>query len=315
MISINCGYYYRNYNLSKSVLGNTDEHYFNEEHSISSITLSLVKNTALHFGIFPIDDITTKAVVKLHELLNERINDPKTNWNGMSFRLERWSVHEDLVANVFQMTLSLVTLVIIFCRFKRFKPLILLLLLFLEFLIFCIVLKWQPWHSRLQMPIFFLFAFSVAYMWDHAKLPKLIKAMLASLMLIFSALIVLFNPSRPYLTVKISRDIKVTDNRFKKYFVNKFKYENEYRQLILFLKMHKKGELGIIMGGDNWEYPLYTTIFSSETPKTDVLPHLNVSNLSKNATWNDSFKKEIKYIISIDKQDTLHYNNSIFYKT
>ena len=85
-------------------------------------------------------------------------SDPGTSWSP--FRLHAFSTHEDYTGNPLQLVL-IVGVIILCLSLKRFRQRDLLLYvaaLVGAFLAFCLYLKWQPWNTRLQLPVFVLAA-------------------------------------------------------------------------------------------------------------------------------------------------------------
>jgi len=313
-ITINSGYYYRNYKLTGSIFGKPEEYYLNEEFGFKKSFLGLAKNTGLHLGIFPFSELTNKAIYKLHHLLGEQVDNPRNNWSGTYFKLDKWNHHEDKSSNFFQLLLIAATVLMVLLKFKQDQKLIYFLLCFplIEFILFSLLFKWQPWHSRLHTPVFFMFAVPVGYFFGEKILLKDFVSRSALLIITFYALIIIVcNPSRLLLPSYITHRIGVNDNRYTKYFTNKPYALDDYKQLRIFLN-NNHGKTGMIIGGDTWEYPLYDQVYLTNAP---IAPHLDVTNISKNAGWNEKTdESKIKFIISESKSDTLVFNHKIFEK-
>lgn len=314
-LTINSGIYFRNYKLTHDVMGKSEEKYFNENINAGNACLAVVKNAGLHLGVYPLSVITNKVVYKLHKLLGEKIDNPCNNWPGTIFNLRKWNHYEDDSSNLFQILLVAFLMMIVWLKPAPNQKLVLFLFLFplFQFVIFSLVIKWQPWHTRLQTPIFILWALPVGYYFGSgAKKGKEINSLLkwfGLFAIIFAFLVIIFNPSRPYFTLSIKNG--VANKRFAKYFTNKPEIEDEYQQMKKFLE-DNQGKIGLIIGGDTWEYPLYYDIYS--TPSI-VAPHVMVNNLSKNAIWNDKTdKSKIEFIIYEGTADSINFNNSTYYK-
>lgn len=320
ILFINLGYYYRNYKLTHDLLGTPNEYYFNESMSGKKAFLLVVKNMALHWAVtplvHPLTHITDNVVKELHEMLGEDLADPKNN--SAPFSMGGIRHHEDNAANFPQVVMIIISLVL-FVKYKQYKTIALLLFLFplLEFILFSLVLKYQPWHSRLQTPMFFMFAIPVGTFFTNGYANNLFKKIILFLVLFYGFCAIVFNPSRPYITCGLTNKITIIDSRFDKRFTTRPYVKEDYQQVKKFIDEHKgQQNTGIIMCGgacDTWEYPLYYDIFSC--PEKTVVPHLNVSNPSKNASWNELFdKSKIEYIISDTKPDSIEYNGYSYKK-
>ena len=313
ILFVNSGFFYRNYSFVGDPLGKSEEHLFNEHFDIKSTFLTTVKNIGNHFAVYPCNDITNQIIEKLHLVLGKKINDPTTNFNGLAFKLEEWQHHEVTASNFFQLILIISSIIIILIKRKKYPPLALLLISIpiIEFALFCFILKWQPWHTRLQTPIFFMCTFFVAMCLDQQiGVHKVNRAIFLSsiILVVYAFSIILFNPSRPFVSNHLTKEISMNDSRFKKYCANFLKYENDYKTVRYYLKKHKD-KVGLELGGDMWEYLLYYDIYSM---KQKIAPQVNIANASSKLQ-----KKKINkfdYIISFQDTPTFTYNSEVFYK-
>ena len=314
ILLINSGFYYRNFSLTGDPLGKNEERLFNEHFDVKSIFLTTLKNIGNHLGIFPINNITNQTVEKLQLVLGKKIDDPATNFNGLSFKLEEWQHHEDTASNFLQLILILSCSVIIVFKRKNYSPIVLLLLMLpiIEFGLFCLILKWQPWHTRLQTPIFFMSTFFVALCIDQlldtikTNSYKLIFPFV--ILIIYGFCIILFNPSRPFITNHLTKEISINDTRFKKYCANFLKYENDYKTVRYYLKKYKD-KVGLELGGDMWEYLLYYDIYSSNKK---LASPINIANVS--SKLHNTKVKDFDYIISFKDSSVFTYKSVVYHK-
>jgi hypothetical protein len=313
IILINLGFYTRNYSLSGDPLGKNEDRVFNEAFGLNELLLNTTKNIGVHFAIYPLNQFTNQVVEKIHLTLKEDIRNSSINFNGHKFKLKEWQHNEDDAANIFQIILILIC-IFLYIPFRKKNPslaILLLLIPILELLFFSFTLKWQPWITRLQLPIIFLFSFYVAFIISQftnakEKLMPFIKIIFGSI--IFYAVIIIFlNPTRPFVTSSFTNDIKITDTRFKKYFALYTKCEPDFYVSRKYLTEYE-GKIGIDIGGDTWEYPLYYDIFSKNQ---QLAKPLNILNLSKKLDANNY--KDLKIIISYKKDSIYSYNNTKFY--
>ena len=313
ILLINLGFYSRNFTLSGDPLGKNEDRVFNEAFGVNELLLNTTKNIGVHFAIYPFNQYANQAVEKMHLLLKEDIRNPSINFNGHKFKLKEWQHHEDDAANFFQIVLIIISICLYIPFRKKAPNLIPLLLLvpIIEFLFFSLTLKWQPWITRLQLPILFLFSFYISYIFgqftkSNGKLNLYTLIMLGSTTF-YAFIIILLNPTRPFITNYFTNDIKITDTRFKKYFALYTKCEPDFYTSRKYLKKYE-GEIGIDIGGDTWEYPLYYDIFSKNQ---QLAKPLNILNLSKKLNIKKYSNLEI--IISSKKDSLYVYNKTKYY--
>jgi hypothetical protein len=206
-----------------------------------------------------------------------QIDDEKYSYNGIHFKLGTWNHNEDEVSNFLQVILFLVTLLFLIFKWKnttntfRFTTLFCLA----TFFIFSFILKWQPWHLRLQVPLFMMMAIPCSIMLERFKFKKIISLYLVFVSL-YCLLLMMLNPNRPFL--KTAKQAKLV-SRFEKFFVAMPSYLDENTKLRYKVVKHIPHEWNV--HGDTWEYPLYYDCFDK---KNKPFTNINIKNQSINAT-------------------------------
>ena len=176
------------------------------------------------------------------------------------------------------------------------------LMIIFMFLLFCFYLKWQPWHSRLHTPLFFLVAPVLAYFLT-SFIPKKVFIAISILISIYAILVLTFNNLRPlYSITPYTANVKITDGRFKKYFAYRDSDFNDYRKVSEYLKAGNYKNIGLKFSIDDCEYPLFCDVFKN--PVNAI--HIDVDNLSKNLPQPE---QDIDCIVSSEKRDSLGYHN------
>ncbi|MBD2104395.1 glycosyltransferase family 39 protein [Leptolyngbya sp. FACHB-261] len=296
VIVLNSGYYLRNFRLFGSPFGSDPQTpYLNGLWSFPAFLSNLVRNLSLHLSM-PIGSVnrgTERAIYALHQVLGVDINDPRTTWPGVEFHIRSLSNHEDSASNPLHLWLILgaVLLCLIWRNLRRQQLLRCYLAASMgAFFLFCLILKWQPWHSRLHLPLFVIFSAVVGVVLSHLTSYKLANAI--AFILILSALPwVLFNFSRPLLfsmdrqayvesrqVVLSPRNIWNT-SRTAQYFNNRTEFEQPYQQGAAFLQTQNCTDIGLQLPlGDPWEYPWWVLLQNRQSPVR--FEHVNVQNLS-----------------------------------
>ena len=126
-------------------------------------------------------------------------------------------------------------------------------------------------------------------------------------MAVYAMLVCTFNYSRPLCPVPpYTANIKITDARFKKYFVNRKSGFSDYRAISDCLKATGYKNIGLKLGGDDWEYPLFCDVFKNPVKAI----HIDVDNLSKNIPHPEP---DVDCIVSSEKRDEMVYRNIEYY--
>jgi len=285
VLLINIGHYSRNLELFRNPLGpdamSPAKEYTltNDVFTVSSIVSNTLRNAGLHMGT-PIklcNDAIEKGIYSAYNVFGIDINDPLTTWTGTGFHINTLSAHEDSAGNPIHLVLILLTISIIILFWKQrkesyFKGYIIALVV--AFLIFCGCLKWQPWHSRLHLPLFVLWSPVIAVIMSTA-INKWIANVIMMTLVITSFHWVLKNESRPL----TGQNSILNTSRIDQYFNNRPGIKESYYDCALAVSSQQCNNIGLQLGGDHWEYPLWVLIqrSSKQTPRIE---HVYVGNNS-----------------------------------
>src|SRR5262249_47347077 len=80
-------------------------------------------------------------------------DDPRNTWPGTRFQIGAVRAHEDYAPNGLHAVLAAQAMVLALGRRHRRWPNAYVICLVTGFLLFCLALRWQPWHSRLHLPL------------------------------------------------------------------------------------------------------------------------------------------------------------------
>ena len=160
-LAMNAPQYARNAALFGNPLGPGGEgpyRYANEEFSVRILASNALRNAALQFGtpVPAVNGAIEHAVALAHRLLGVPVDDPRSTWPDTAFRVPRPVAQEDEAGNGLHLVLVAAALPAAWRRGGGSRALALALIL--GFALFCLVLRWQPWHSRLLLPLFVLSA-------------------------------------------------------------------------------------------------------------------------------------------------------------
>jgi hypothetical protein len=226
------------------------------------------------------------AMRRLHGLFSVDLDAPASTWSGTSFdeRL-RLAPHEDASGNPLHLCLYLVVMAMWLSKKYYTGIRWYAVSVMAGFLIFCILLRWQPWNSRLHLPLFVIFAPVAGTV--IARLQR--KWLVTSLVCLFSfaALPWVFcNVSRPLISLSsllpgYPASI-LTVSRQSGYFANRPELERSYRDAACVMSIRGVKNIGLDTGGsgNSWEYPLWvlTRTRGLAGPRIE---HMAVTNISR----------------------------------
>jgi len=287
ILIVNSGYFARNISLFGNLLGPVEEtsneltyKYTNDVYNSGTVASNMLRNIGLQMGT-PFDglnDLLTEIIDKLHALLGLNPNDQRTTWTGTTFSVEHLSWHEDQASNPWHFLIILISLLLLL-RFRDKVSRLYAICLIAGFLFFCLLLKWQPWHSRLHLPLLILampLSMVVLSRFIHQRVLQLI---LASYV-ILALPPLLANISRPIL----GQDSIFIKDRISQYFTNQPELEMPYRQAMAHLP-RDCSRVGLLIGIDSWEYPIWA--LGNISGKHLSIEHVNVENVSNKYTNPD----------------------------
>jgi len=291
-VAINIGHYARNFELYGSPIGSVQDapQYTNDGFTVSALVSNVMRNLALHIGTpsARVNLFSEREIRLLHGFLNTDPDDRRTTLPTRSpkFFVPALATHEDTAGNPLHILMvGLVIAVIVKWRgFPVGGRAAYLMAVTGGFLLFALILKWQPYHTRLLVPFFVLFAPLIAVVLCRISNERAANSMIAVLLL-SSLLWVFCNESRPIAgkswswtaRLNLSSSILKT-SRINQYFSNRPDLIRHYVGASDFVKTRECRNVGLSIGVNDWEYPFWVLL--NESSNVVRLEHVNVTNES-----------------------------------
>ena len=279
---INLGHYVRNYDLYGNPLGpgqeGADFVYANEAYTVSAVTSNLIRNAGLHLGtpFSQVNSALDNGISLLHKLVGISQNDVRTTWAGTEFHIPLLFPHENSAGNPIHLFLISASLLLyIFMRPKERNAGPYIFSLLFAFLGFCIYLKWQPWHSRLHLPLFVLCAPFLGLLFSRPRYGWIVNLSMA-LLIVMALPWVFYNSSRPIW----GKNSIFTTSRIKQYFRDRPSLADPYIESAQLLSNSHCSDIGLVLGQDDLEYPLWV-LLREKASEIVRLEHVGVSNISQ----------------------------------
>lgn len=278
-LTLNSGHYLRNTALWGNPLAADIDHVQTTRRDLpavlSNLSRNLVSNTWTSSQ--PLNMLQFDAISRLHTILGIDASDPATSLNGAPFVPFTLSLHEDLAGNGLHslLILSSLPLLLFGSRNRTSSPARLYCLTLLSsFVLFSLLLKWNPWITRLQLPGFVLCAplVSIAIPAHRPWVARIIMALVT-----FAAIPWLFyNESRPLL----GEWSIIGADRNALYFATNRGLLDYYDQAASLIANSKDcSAVGVYGDVDAYEYPLWVLV-RSRAGKVPRIEHINVENIS-----------------------------------
>jgi hypothetical protein len=290
LIGVNGGQFVRNHGLYGSPFGpdgEGDRHevkYLNGYLSGPEVASNVLRNATLQVStpVSGVNRLMERTVVAAHRELGIDPSDPQTTYGLTRFSVRQTSNGEDTAGNPlhFALLVGIAVVVVASRRYRRSPLLPYLLCLVTGFLLFSLLLRWQPWNSRLMLPLFVLgSAIAGSVLGD---VPRRLPMAALAIGLTFAATPWLVaNRSRPLVAsaaLETSPSI-LTTSRTDQYFAKRSALEAPYRSAAALITAHGARRVGLICHEDAWEYPLWV-LLGSAWRSTPVIEHTAVRNVS-----------------------------------
>lgn len=251
--------------------------YTNEIINIQVILSNIIRNTFLHIPAPFVTNTVQKGIFYTHNLLRLDLNDSKTTYYDTKFQvLQVIFPQEDIVGNPLHLLVIFLAGIFLALKFSKIKlidkRIYLYLLAIFSFIVFSAILKWQPFHSRLQMPFFMVGSISaMSILSGNRKFTIFLKLVLILTSVLTLVLIVL-NVSKPYISYNFfypyvkSFAPYLSDipeafykrDRDRQYFHARYYWYSPYKGIIKTLKgKNLKSDTIAFQLMDGFEYPLW----------------------------------------------------------
>ena len=341
IIGINSNHWLRNYqSFNTPIAQSLDSGHYSYENEVISIktTISnILRNAGLHLeNGNRFDRLFQRSIEKGHQLFDIDINDIKTTWPEYNFKIQGNLIHEDYAGNYYHTLLIVFSLIIYFIYMpKKLEATIYISLVASAYLIFCSFLRWQPWHSRLQLPLFLLwcpflglvvcflsrctvkdvieiklpllsekykFISIVSNFFHHLKISNLI-----IFILIYSSIQFLFlSASKP---IYRNENIFNTPRDFQLFTANSL-FRESYFKVAQLIKSSNCKKIGLLEFADDMEYPIWLLVDDGSKNKV-IIEHINTNYKIINKKLISNINEFVPCAIISSNRNT---NKDIIYK-
>jgi len=286
---LNAGVFMRNYRLAGNVFGPQALDGWkltNDRFTPSTLASNLIRNVSLHAAT-PSQALTRKledGARRAIRSLGADPSDPATTWYDQAYFIPPDGRHEALKGNPFHLFLAALAIGLAAARIRRpayAGAAWLGLAVVLCFLLFCLAFKWQPWHSRLHLPLFVLSAPVIGIVAGRTLSPAVTTA-LGVVLLWLAAPIALENQTRPLLAPGsiLNRD------RAGMYFSDRDNLRASYTAAANLIRASGCRQVGVDNSLESFEYPFLALTGAG---RERVVQPVGAANLSAGRARPESF--------------------------
>ena len=274
-LCLNAGHYSRNWQLFGTPITSGDDKVANENITTRLVASNLLRNYALHLGSIN-DSITMYIQNSVSDLLGSELNNPDSTFLTLKFFIPQ-EMHEDTAGNLFHLIFLTVACFVAFGCAKKERRTVLITALAIigGFFLFCLVLRWQPWASRLHLPLFMVGSPLIA--WAIAKTGTRGAVLAGTIAFVACIPALFFGRPNAFLGDRWATD---------KYFSANPALRSAHVASADFFNKTNVKEIGLNLSVDyerynwgDWEYPIWilTRNGSGERP---LIKHVGVTNIS-----------------------------------
>lgn len=125
-----------------------------------------------------------------------------------------------------------------------------------------VCIRWQPWGNRLMLPALPFLSLFIVYVFSKCKLNE------KSIIVLVSVSIILMLPDA-YQGIKKQvvdyvEPLYEGKERFELYFLNRQKMTEPYKAIVEQVSNAEPHSIGLLVGGDDYEYPLWAALKTKE---------------------------------------------------
>jgi hypothetical protein len=234
-----------------------------------------MRNVALHLVATPssaVNRAVAGVVMQAHSQLGIDVNDPHSTFGDTPFGPQA-AYSEDTAGNPLHFVAVALAALAALVWLKLDRAVALYgLAVASGFVLFCVVLRWQPWNSRLQLPLFVLAAPFVALV--VGAVSRQLLFVLAGLLLVGALPYALNNTARPLVGPRSVFAV----SREEQYFANQRALLEPFLTAREALRATGCTRLGLLAEGNDWEYPLW--VLTRGLPLPIAIEHVGVENAS-----------------------------------
>jgi hypothetical protein len=239
--------------------------YGNSSHRPSTLVSNLARNSAIYFGtpIERFNTLPTDATRGALEAIGINPDDPATTFFGQRFAVGKSGPDENHGASLVLFVLTVWVLAVAFLasssRDRRRAAWAAIVAA--QILVFCLMVKWQPWHSRLHLPILMMAIPLIAVMLERVRRQPLVTAVVA-LTAVAAPFYLIVNVNRPL----VGADSILTTDRNSQYFLPRPALAAPYNAAVADARIRGIRELGVSGSFDDWYYP-FTVLTKDGGPR------------------------------------------------
>lgn len=251
--------YLRSFSYSGSPVTDRDPSISNAVLGPRAFLLNAVRNAAVDLATVDagLDQRMTAFVVEGLAALGVDANAANATFGNQKFELERYQTDEDYAGNPLQLLLGAIAVGFALVAGDKAKLRRRYAFCFAaQVFLFIAVLRWQPWITRLQLPLFALSAplTAVLPLFRGRGWPA---AILGILLVVWASPALFLNRTRAFVGLPGFSESFWSKTPEQILFAKKPSLQQQYQAAVDFVARRSNHEIGLMIGADDWEYPIW----------------------------------------------------------
>jgi hypothetical protein len=279
-LALNAGHYARSWDAYGTPISTEPEVYTNDRLTVGLLTANVFRNIALHLGT-PSQRADEYVTMGIRSALGDNLNPPGSNMGEIEFERVAFSRHEDTAGNFVHLLLATIACLMLFgIRQGERQGLAAYAWGVLgAAILYCVILRWQPWGSRLHTSLFLLMAPLVGItLCQVCSRRKVWLVFTVALLFGYGLQFMLANVSRPILPL-LGESILATP-RIKQYFTNRRDLYTQTVEAVLAIQREHPEEVGLVFGAEGWEYPFWVLLGKTGKRVAPLIKHIHLDGNS-----------------------------------
>jgi hypothetical protein len=325
---MNAGIYYRNSQLYSHPIFTETDRITNDRITIGVLYANVIRNGAIQIAVpFPAINKNITSIVSNH--LGDAVSDPDSTFIGSSFQV-LYRINEDEAGSLFHFVIFLIVLAVILWQRRHLDGdhLYYGAGIFLSFILYSLAFKWQPWGSRLLLPVYLFAAPWVGSVLDRIQISKVFLWLVVIGFSFSSIPFLTLNETRPLVPI-FKKNSPLRSNHIRRFFSDRPEMYEEYKEIISPLYMDRSvirtdrqiqyftsisssyedykivmdeinqldiDVVGLHLGDNDLEYPIWVMSNRHTEPGIPIFRHVGIDGVSKSLDTGD--EENPRYVLS-----------------
>jgi hypothetical protein len=246
------------------------QHALNGSFGVAQTVDNFLRDAMLNFntGAPSIDAVTNRQLEKFTKFIGVDWEDTTEKGQPFSSPPRGFTIfHEDSGPNPIHAGLVALSFLVLLVRWHQISTEVKLYWAawIIGVIVFAATIRWNPWQTRYHLPGFALIAPGIATVWPARWLEHRRATAIAVALSLVGLPFLLFNQTRPLVPVKlnwppIEQASYLTQSPEQRMFANQPKLLGPFREATDAIVHAKASQVGLLIGSDSWEYPLWSLL-------------------------------------------------------